>query len=701
MLTRATHWSLSVLATGLLVVGDRASAAPTGTAFTYQGRLKSAGAPLNATADFQFSLWDDPGTGSPPAGGTQIGSTQPVSNVPVSGGLFTVQLNAGGEFGATAFNGDARWLQIAVRSPAGSGTFTTLSPRQPITGAPYARTAASLALPLAGAANVSGPAIDLTNSSAAGIAFSGHATASSGTNFGVLGMLAGASGVDLAGNHSGVWGDSSVGNGVIGTSGALFGAGVLGKSNNVGVYGTNPTGGAGVYGDSVSGTGVYGACVSGNGVYGTSASSNGVFGFASGTSGVNYGVFGRTASSSGVGVWGEATNFATGTIGVKGVSPAGIGVYGVAALAVGGSAGLYGTTLGSGGTGVIGVVNGASSTGVLGTTDQGFGIHGTATSGTGVFGQSSSGPGVSGYSASHFGIIGTRTNGSGVDLGGRKSAIWGDASSGDGVIGTSAELYGAGVTGKCNNVGVLGINPTGGAGVYGTTSTGYGVYGVVTGSSTNAIAVYGVNNTGLGSAVAASATGGATALFAGGADGSKAGIFHGDVAIAGGLSKLSGSFQIDHPLDPANKYLRHSFVESPDMMDIYNGNVTTDEKGYAEITLPDWFEALNKDFRYELSVLDDADSDTFVQAKVVKRIHDNRFTIRTSHPHTDVSWQVTGIRQDAWANAHRIVVEEVKPEAERGKFLAPEVQGQPAELGIHYAKPVSASERPSFERKSP
>lgn len=78
-----------------------------------------------------------------------------------------------------------------------------------------------------------------------------------------------------------------------------------------------------------------------------------------------------------------------------------------------------------------------------------------------------------------------------------------------------------------------------------------------------------------------------------------AGWFNGRVAVLGTLSKGGGSFKIDHPLDPANKTLSHSFVESPDMLNIYNGNVTTDADGFATVTLPDWFEALNRDFRYQ------------------------------------------------------------------------------------------------------
>lgn len=103
-----------------------------GTAFTYQGRLTQSGGPVNGTCDIEFRLFDDA------AAGAQIGSTQTKTNVTVTNGVFTVAL----DFGATAFNGDARWLAISVRCPAGSGSYTALSPRQLLTPAPYA-----LALP--------------------------------------------------------------------------------------------------------------------------------------------------------------------------------------------------------------------------------------------------------------------------------------------------------------------------------------------------------------------------------------------------------------------------------------------------------------------------------------------------------------------------------------------------------------------------
>ena len=82
-----------------------------------------------------------------------------------------------------------------------------------------------------------------------------------------------------------------------------------------------------------------------------------------------------------------------------------------------------------------------------------------------------------------------------------------------------------------------------------------------------------------------------------------AGLFAGDVQITGNLSKGGGSFKIDHPLDPANKYLYHSFVESPDMMNIYNGNSKLDSNGEAVVELPEWFGTLNRDFRYTLTAI--------------------------------------------------------------------------------------------------
>ncbi len=130
--------------------------------------------------------------------------------------------------------------------------------------------------------------------------------------------------------------------------------------------------------------------------------------------------------------------------------------------------------------------------------------------------------------------------------------------------------------------------------------------------------------------------------------------------------------QIDNPLDPANKYLNHSAVESPDMMNIYNGNVTTDANGNVTVTMPDYFEALNQDFRYQLTVIGQ-----FAQAIVSNKIKDNHFTIKTDKPNVEVSWQVTGIRHDPYAEHNRLPVEQDKPADEKGSYIHPELYGQP------------------------
>ena len=138
----------------------------------------------------------------------------------------------------------------------------------------------------------------------------------------------------------------------------------------------------------------------------------------------------------------------------------------------------------------------------------------------------------------------------------------------------------------------------------------------------------------------------------------------GDVLITGDLSKFSGSFRIDHPQDPYDKYLYHSFVESPDMMNVYNGNITTNKKGKAIVQLPDYFEALNIDFRYQLTVIG-----AFAQAIISKEVTNNQFEIMTEKPNVKVSWQVTGIRNDAYARDNRIQVETYKEKSKRGTLL--------------------------------
>ncbi len=300
---------------------------------------------------------------------------------------------------------------------------------------------------------------------------------------------------------------------------------------------------------------------------------------------------------------------------------------------------------------------------------SGYGLYGKSGGGTAVYGESGGGSasdpgvGVSGYSPDYGvrgeGYVGVWGQGFDTGLYGRGTArgVDGRATSSAGHIfgvfgSTGGGPSSSGVLGTHNGTGGSGIGVWGehlgeGYGVYGNTPPGgYGVVGSNGGSNSSGYA----------------------------------GSFNGRVAVIGTLSKGGGSFKIDHPLDPANKTLSHSFVESPDMMNIYNGNVTTDAAGFATVILPDWFEALNRDFRYQLTVIGQ-----FAQAIVAEEIKDNQFRIQTDQPGVKVSWQVTGIRHDPFAEANRIPVEEEKTGDERGRYLYPDVYGKSVQESVWYA----------------
>lgn len=222
-------------------------------------------------------------------------------------------------------------------------------------------------------------------------------------------------------------------------------------------------------------------------------------------------------------------------------------------------------------------------------------------------------------------------------------------------------------------------NPYGGTAVYGddtsSSAAGIGVLGLTYNGT--ALLGVGVSTSGIGVQGGSDSAGGVGVYGYGFTGVSWAGWFQGDVNVTGNLSKAGGSFKIDDPVDPANKYLYHSFVESPDMKDMYDGTATTDASGNATIQLPKWFQALNRSFRYQLTPIGQ-----FAQAIVATEVENNQFTIKTDKPYVKVSWQVTGTRHDAWANAHRIPVEVEKPKEERGFYLHPELFGQGQDKNI-------------------
>ena len=285
----------------------------------------------------------------------------------------------------------------------------------------------------------------------------------------------------------------------------------------------------------------------------------------------------------------------------------------------------------------------------------GYGISAAGGAFAGVYGASNDDSGVSGDSATAAGVSGVSHSGYGV-YGYSNSAEGGhflSAGGTNGVYGESDSTDGDGVEGV-DNFGSSGY------GVYGFSTSGYGVAG-----SGNLAGVYGI-----------SSDSGLAGFFEGNVN------VTGDLNVVGNVSKSGGSFKIDHPLDPANKYLYHSFVESPDMKNIYDGTVVLGSDGAAWVQMPKWFEALNQDFRYQLTAVGAPGPNLYIAQKV----KGNMFQIAGGQPGAEVSWQVTGTRHDAWANAHRIPVEEEKPEKEQGLYLHPKEFGQPEAMGIGYAQ---------------
>jgi len=175
----------------------------------------------------------------------------------------------------------------------------------------------------------------------------------------------------------------------------------------------------------------------------------------------------------------------------------------------------------------------------------------------------------------------------------------------------------------------------------------------------------------------------------------------GNINISGNLT-VSGNknFRIDHPLDPANKYLFHAAIESSEVLNLYSGNVVLDGSGEAVVQLPDWFEVINKDFRYQLTPIGAPGRDLYV----AEEVSGGHFKIAGGKPNGKVSWQVSGVRNDAWEKAHPMVVEADKG-AKRGQYLTPELYGAPETARIGYMAPAPGSEkvvhhRPTFQKRN-
>ena len=324
-----------------------------------------------------------------------------------------------------------------------------------------------------------------------------------------------------------------------------------------------------------------------------------------------------------------------------------------------------------------------SAAGVSGSGGH-FGVHGEA------YGAGNVSVGVSGYSAgksttgSSRGLSGFSESNVAVNNQGVFATARGSIGGSGHNAGLVTDVRGHSVT----NYGVLNLTQANGTNNYGTANfsywflagaagtRNYGSYNWVSSADTN-IGVF-VDAT----ITPADVNYGVWSKASG--TNSLAGFFEGDVTITGDLdisgaiSKGSGTFKIDHPLDPENKYLVHSFVESPDMMNVYNGNATTDANGIAIIELPQYIEASNKDFRYQLTPIG-----KFAQCIVKEEVKGDKFIIQTDKPNVKVSWQVTGIRNDPYAKQNRVIAEEEKSPRDKGSYLHPEVYGLDKSRSVH------------------
>jgi len=178
----------------------------------------------------------------------------------------------------------------------------------------------------------------------------------------------------------------------------------------------------------------------------------------------------------------------------------------------------------------------------------------------------------------------------------------------------------------------------------------------------------------------------------GGSVNTYAGYFGGDVRVTGTFDNSKNNIIMDHPLDPENKYLKLSSVNSPEMKNVFDGVVTLNANGEATVELPEYFEALNENFRYQVTCIGG-----YAPVYIAEKIINNQFVIAGGQPGMEISWQVTGIRKDAFVQANPMEVEVDKPETEVGKYLAPEALGYGPELHINYEQNQHSAEPPQHE----
>lgn len=705
------HLILFLAVLGLLLTITVVAQVP--SKISYQGLLTtSSGIPVpDGSYDLQFDIFDVQ------TGGSTLW-TEGHSAVTVSNGTFSVILGSVAGVGLT-FD-QQYYVEVTAVSGPGISSPITFSPRSELTSAPYSlglsipntlTTAVNNAEVLKVVNNKDGTALvgevhGVGSSGAIGISASGESNGT-GAAFGGIFSASGTgesqkTGISCSGNGNTFWDvyglSCAAGNN---GSGPAYGGNFRAFSPGTGIH-------YGVYSDA----------------YGSTSATYGLFGYGKNTStGPTFGVYSKAENTSSGDARGgyfltDATNRGTGTrFGIDAIA-AGGGTYPTGTFAVkgwssnnssGDSYGGYFTSYAEPGN--TGWNYGSFSEGYSLGSASAFGVVGFAESPStgeaygGSFytsyynrgGNKRYGISASAYSGSTFEAYGVKGYAVNESFGDTYGGYFTTDSNGTGVHhGVYCKSYGNTST-EIHGIKAEAENSSSGsayAGYFSTSSsnrgTGYraGVWSMSYGADDISDGVYGLtDNSGLAPAYGgyfrAEGSGGGTKYgiygSVGGSGTKYAGYFSGNVTVTGTLSKGGGSFKIDHPLDPENKYLSHSFVESPDMMNIYNGNVTLDINGEVIVELPKYFDALNKDFRYQLTSIGG-----YANVYIAEEITNNRFRIAGGSAGLKVSWQVTGIRKDKFAEANRIQVEVDKPTEERGKFMHPEVFGLIEDRGIHY-----------------
>ncbi len=334
------------------------------------------------------------------------------------------------------------------------------------------------------------------------------------------------------------------------------------------------------------------------------------------------------------------------------------------------SRGVVGISNGENGVGVAGQAHtGSSASGVLGLSNNGVAVRGQGGP-TGVYGTGDS-YGVRGLASAGYGLYGDGVYG--LVATGTSAGAYGSSGSGYGV-------YGYGSTGTLGYGTGIGVRAQGGA--YGVSSVGTS-YGAFSSS------VYvGTWSDGTNTATTGGGTYGVVGRIPTGALG-YAGYFYGPVHSSAGYSSAGATSMIDHPVDASTRYLVHSQVQAPERLNVYSGTVTLDATGSATVGLPSYFEAANRDFRYQLTAIGAAAPSLHVSSKVKA----NRFSIAGGPAGLEVSWLVSGVRADAWATSNPLDPEQPKAKADIGKYLHPDLHGKSLAGEIGPRRPALTAEQ--------